>query len=309
MEVHDNPGYDHPDRIDPGMLVTPDEKLKEPCMRKVEGLIPESIYIALQARISADKETADHILSVALAQYLDQPLHTLFSVSTSAALVEGLYQGALRISRLLEHGDFGIGTFINLDGEMVVLEGIAYQIAAGNAVRIAPPDTLIPYAVVTRFKEEVSKNEATFGSFNEAAGLCDAMRASENLFYAFRIDGKFDTVSARVMRPVGHGTGLANAAQGQEELTFQKVTGTIVGLWTPGYASSFSVPGYHFHFISDDRIRGGHVLNCAASRASIRACSIADLHVALPETAEFLRADLSRDPNADLMTAERMHPK
>jgi acetolactate decarboxylase len=309
MEVHDNPGYDHPDRIDPGMLVTPDEKLKEPCMKKVEGLIPESIYIALQARISADKETADHILSVALAQYLDQPLHTLFSVSTSAALVEGLYQGALRISRLLEHGDFGIGTFINLDGEMVVLEGIAYQIAAGNAVRIAPPDTLIPYAVVTRFKEEVSKNEATFGSFNEAAGLCDAMRASENLFYAFRIDGKFDTVSARVMRPVGHGTGLASAAQGQEELTFQKVTGTIVGLWTPGYASSFSVPGYHFHFISDDRIRGGHVLNCAASRASIRACSIADLHVALPETAEFLRADLSRDPNADLMTAERMHPK
>jgi acetolactate decarboxylase len=79
-------------------------------MRKVEGLIPESIYTALHARISADEETADHILSVALTQYLDQPLHTLFSVSTSAALVEGLYQGALRISRLLEHGDFGIGT-------------------------------------------------------------------------------------------------------------------------------------------------------------------------------------------------------
>jgi acetolactate decarboxylase len=303
------PGYDHPDRIDPGMLVYPDEKLEEPRMKKIEGLIPESIYTALHARISADKETADHILSVALAQYLNQPLHTLFSVSTSAALVEGLYQGALRISHLLEHGDFGIGTFIDLDGEMVVLEGVAYQIAAGSAVRIAPPDTLIPYAVVTRFKEEASNKEATFGSFNEATGLCDAMRGSENLFYAFRIDGQFDTVSARVMRPVGHGTGLANAAQGQEERTFQKVVGTIVGLWTPGYASSFSVPGYHFHFISDDRTRGGHVLDCAASHVSIRACSIADFHVALPETLEFLRADLSRDPNADLMTAERMHPK
>ena len=61
-------------------------------MKKVEGLISESIHAALHARISADKETADHILSVALAQYLDRPLHTLFSVSTSAALVEGLYQ-------------------------------------------------------------------------------------------------------------------------------------------------------------------------------------------------------------------------
>lgn len=278
-------------------------------MKKIEGLIPESIYIALQARMSADKETTDHVLSVALAQYLDQPLHTLFSVSTSAALVEGLYQGALRISHLLEHGDFGIGTFINLDGEMVVLEGRAYQIAAGIPVRIAPPDTLIPYAVVTRFKEEFSNKEAKFGSFNEATALCDAMRDSENLFYAFRIDGQFDKVSARVMRPVGRGTGLANASQGQEELAFQNVTGTIVGLWTPGYASSLSVPGYHFHFLSDDRSRGGHILDCAARHVFIRACSIADFHVALPETVEFLRADLTRDPNADLETAERMHPK
>ena len=278
-------------------------------MKKVEGLIPESIYTSLHARISAEKETVDHILSAALAQYLDQPLHTLFSISTSAALVEGLYQGALRISHLLEHGDFGIGTFVDLDGEMVVLDGVAYQITAGSAVRIAPPDTLIPYAVVTRFKEEVSNKEATFGSFNEAAGLCDAMRASENLFYAFRIDGQFDKVSARVMRPAGPGTGLANAAQKQEELTFEKMSGTLVGLWTPGFASSLSIPGYHFHFIANDRTRGGHVLDCAASHVSIRACSIADFHVALPETAEFLRADLSRDPNAELETAERMHPK
>jgi acetolactate decarboxylase len=111
------------------------------------------------------------------------------------------------------------------------------------------------------------------------------------------------------MRPVGRGTGLANAAQHQEENTFHKVTGTIVGLWTPEYASSLSVPGYHFHFISEDRTRGGHVLDCAAAHVSIRACSMPDLHVALPETAEFLRADLSRDPNADLTAAERMHPK
>jgi acetolactate decarboxylase len=309
MEAHDTRDYDHPHRIDPGALVISDYTSEEPRMRRFEGFLPESIYTALLARASAEKETADHILSVALAQYLDRPLHTLFSVSTSAAIVEGLYQGALRISRLLEHGDFGIGTFIDLDGEMVVLEGVAYQIAEKGAVRIAPPDMLIPYALVTRFEEETARIDASFRSFSEATALCDALRRSENLFYAFRIDGQFDTVSSRVMRPVGLGTGLANAAQNQEESTFDKVTGTIVGLWTPGYASSFSVPGYHFHFISDDRTLGGHVLDCAASHVAIRACSIADLHVALPETAEFLRADLSRDPHADLTAAERMHPK
>ena len=76
MEVHDTLSYDHPDRIDPGMLVNPDEKIEESRMKKVEGLIPESIYTALYTRLSTDKETMDHLLSVSLAQYLDQPLHT-----------------------------------------------------------------------------------------------------------------------------------------------------------------------------------------------------------------------------------------
>jgi acetolactate decarboxylase len=30
-----------------------------------------------------------------------------------------------------------------------------------------------------------------------------------------------------------------------------------------------------------------------------------EMHVSLPETAEFLKADLSRDPNDDLMSAEQ----
>jgi acetolactate decarboxylase len=87
------------------------------------------------------------------------------------------------------------------------------------------------------------------------------------------------------------------------------MAGTIVGLWTPAQASSFSVPGYHFHFFSDDRTQGGRVLDCAASDGPIRACSIPDFHVAMPETVDFLRADLSRDPNTDLEIAARMHPK
>ena len=89
--------------------------------------ISDSLYDALQGRMKSDKSSCDHEISVALSQHLSKPLHTLFQVSTSAALVEGLYQGAVRVSRLLHHGDFGLGTFINLDGEMVVLDGICYQ--------------------------------------------------------------------------------------------------------------------------------------------------------------------------------------
>lgn len=93
-------------------------------MKLITCNVPDSLYNALVERMETDKASCDHVVSMALSQCLGHPIHTLFQVSTSAALVEGLYQGAVRVSRLLRHGDLGLGTFIDLDGEMVVLEGV-----------------------------------------------------------------------------------------------------------------------------------------------------------------------------------------
>jgi len=40
--------------------------------------------------------------------------HTLYQVSTASAFVEGIYQGAVRVATLREHGDLGLGTFEDL---------------------------------------------------------------------------------------------------------------------------------------------------------------------------------------------------
>jgi acetolactate decarboxylase len=269
--------------------------------------LPDSLYDALQGRMQTDRASCDHVVSVALSRYFGKPIHTLFQVSTSAALVEGLYQGAVQVSRLLRHGDFGIGTFIDLDGEMVVLDGVCYQISSGGTVRIVAGERLIPYAVVTRFKPEFSKQVHQVNSFGELVSVCDQLRDSDNVFYAFRVDGRFSLVRTRVMKPVPEGTNLRAAASGQNEFAFQNVNGILVGLWSPAFARSFSVPGYHFHFLSADRQKGGHVLECKALDIAVAGCAINEMHVSLPETEEFLRADLTRDPQADLMKAERSH--
>jgi len=114
-------------------------------------------------------------------------------------------------------------------------------------------------------------------------------------------------VKTRVMKAAPHGAGLKAASSGQEEFSFKDQEGTLVGLWSPGFAGSFSIPGYHFHFLSADRKRGGHVLECKAVDVTISECAMHEMHVSLPETAEFLKADLSRDPSEDLMSAERNH--
>ena len=274
-------------------------------MRTLTCNLPDSLYAAVEERMTADKETCDHLVARALAESLGTPLHTLFQVSTSAALVEGLYQGAVRVSRLLQYGDFGLGTFADLDGEMVVLDGVCYQVSSTGTVVAVDRESLIPYAVVTRFNPDFRKNRQKISAMDDLVAACDQFRNSNNLFYAFRVNGTFHTVKARVMKSVSEGTTLKMAASGQQEFSFEELRGKLVGLWSPAFAASFSVPGYHFHFLAEDRQKGGHVLECRASDVDIEGCSISEMHVSLPETEEFLKADLSRDPVEDLLSAER----
>src|SRR5580698_4386385 len=160
-------------------------------MKQITCRIPDSLYMALERRMIANKESRDHIVAEALSQNLDTPIHTLFQVSTSAALVEGVYQGAVRVSRLLSHGDFGVGTFVDLDGEMAVLDGVCYQILANGSVAKVDGDRLIPYAVVTRFNSAFHSIHQEIPDFAALTAACDHLRESDNLFYAFRVTGTF----------------------------------------------------------------------------------------------------------------------
>jgi acetolactate decarboxylase len=134
--------------------------------------------------------------------------------------------------------------------------------------------------------------------------LFDALRYSENLFYALEVDGKFDYVQTRAMPRVQEGVRLLQAAAMQPEFEFTDIAGTLVGFWTPEYAKTFNVPGYHLHFISADRTHGGHLLQCRGSNLSLRIQREGEYHIALPETEDFMKADLRRDPSMDLKQAE-----
>jgi alpha-acetolactate decarboxylase len=51
------------------------------------------------------------------------------------------------------------------------------------------------------------------------------------------------------VNPTEEGRRLVDAAKAQSEFRFTDVAGTLVGLWSPGFSSAFSVAGYHFHFL------------------------------------------------------------
>src|ERR1700757_695675 len=135
--------------------------------------IPESLKSVLDAEIARLRTNESAVLTAALSKYLGIPVHTLFQVSTSGALVAGVYDREVSVKSILEHGDFGLGTFANLDGEMVVLDGRAFQVLATGKVLEASPDAGAPFAVVTRFSPQIHTDSGPLTGFKELEEYCD----------------------------------------------------------------------------------------------------------------------------------------
>jgi acetolactate decarboxylase len=277
-------------------------------MEQLKATISRGLWRALVDHAERTREPLGHIVSKALAEYLQVAHHTVYQVSTATALVEGIYQGAVRVGTLREHGDLGLGTFENLDGEMVVVDGRFYQVRCDGSVRECDNDALSPFAVVTRFAPEASVTLDQCPDLSHLTARFDGLRHSDNVFFALRVDGHFDYVHTRAMCRTEEGVPLVQAAAVQPEFAFRDVTGTLVGFWTPEYARMLNVPGYHLHFLSADRTRGGHLLQCRGADLRLQIQREGDYRVALPETEDFLKADLRHDPTADLAQAEGEKP-
>lgn len=276
-------------------------------MPQLSADLPASLKEALDYEAARSGRTTSSVVTAALAQYLERPIHTVFQVSTSGALVAGVYDREVSVQTVLEHGNFGLGTFANLDGEMVIVDGHVYQVQGSGRVTEAARDAGAPFAVVTWFKPDNDVSISFVGSFRDLEARCDEFRHSGNIFYAFRLDGRFKRLRTRAVNPPQPGTRLVDAAKAQSEFTFADVEGTLVGLWSPGFASAFSVAGYHFHFLSADCQRGGHLLDVEADTLQLKVEALTDFHLALPESEAFLKADLSKNTAEELAYAEQAH--
>ena len=266
--------------------------------------LPAGHWSALQAHATRTGESYSAEIRKALADYLDLEHHNLWQLSTSTAVVEGVFGDALHVRDLADHGDFGIGTFEQLDGEGILLDGLCWQAGADGRVRQAPQEEGIPFWIATHFESEHRIRLGPVSSLQQLGVLLDPHRPGANLFAAIRIRGVFDEVLVRSVSRVEAGSTLLDATRSQATFSHQAMRGTLVGFWSPTHASSLNIPGYHLHFLSDDHQHGGHLLDLKAASLDVDFDFQSNLRLALPETREFLTADLTADPTAALEEAE-----
>ncbi len=218
---------------------------------------------------------------------------SLFLCAPISALDDGVYRQRIPLKTIREHGDFAAGTFDDLDGELVMLDGRTYQLTAGGHVNEVGDDATTPFACVTYF-EPISHDDLTvemeWGDFRD--WIMDLL-PSPNLVYALRIEGRFAevTVDARsapatevpdVVAVDDAEAGVRRGAAAPAVVTFTEVDGVLAGFYTPGYLRSLNRPGLHLNFLSADRGRGGHLLECRPRQARAQVQFLTGVELGLP---------------------------
>jgi acetolactate decarboxylase len=215
-----------------------------------------------------------------------------YQVATISSLLAGAYDGDTTVDELLRHGDFGLGTFNGVDGEMMVLDGRVYRGTTDGHARLVPRLERTPFAVVVDFHPQASMPVAAGQSLEQLQAALDGLPYSASRALAVRIDGRFQAIQIRSEpRQIPPYRPLAEVIKEKQVVnTFAEVDGTLIGFRFPATTSSVNVAGWHFHFLSFGKPRGGHVLTLTtgAGRALIK--EISDLRIHFPVQAPALSA-------------------
>ena len=231
---------------------------------------------------------------------------TLYQWSTLSALTIGLYQPAVTVGEIKQRGNTGIGTFTALDGEMIELDGVVYQVRADGSVHESPDASSSPFAAVTTFSSDRSFEMTGAANYDALKQAIDAQITGVNDIRVVRIAGHFDYIKTRsVPRQTEPYPPLAQVTAHQPEFEFRDVDGVLVGVWCPAWVGQINVPGYHFHFLTADKSGGGHVLEVTMGKAAAQVDVTPGFNLSVPQTPEFEQVDLAGDYQKQIDAAEK----
>lgn len=234
----------------------------------------------------------------------------IYQVSLLNALLQGEYDGFISVGTLKDHGDTGIGTFDTLDGEMIFLDGEVYKAKADGSVEIMDDQVMVPFAVATMFEPDVVVKPysaiADIETLKNAMDACIAETTNDfNRFYVAKVQGLFSHVRVRSVpsqqkpyRP------LSVIASTQKEYTYEQVEGTIVAFRSPAYVEGINLPGWHLHFLSEDKSKGGHLLEATLVQGEIGMGDMKEFQLILPSSSSFAAMDIADDRREETLAIE-----
>jgi len=234
------------------------------------------------------------ILGIIVSKQQIKDRDTLYQVSILSGLLQGDYDGKVTLYEVRRHGDFGIGTYDRLDGEAIELDGVFYQVKSDGQVRRMDGRIKSPFAMTTFFDTDVEFPISQKPDYLTLQGFLDSRLPTKNIPYAVKIEGKFNYIKVRSVPAQNKPYPLfSEVAKQQSVFEFSDIEGTLIGFRMPDYMQGVNVSGYHMHFLSRDKTKGGHVLECALGTGLAKLDDIKQFGMVLPQSPDFNSLKLS----------------
>ena len=223
---------------------------------------------------------------------MEQNFVKYYQVSTLQALALGFSKSVITVGELLQHGNLGLGTFEDVDGEMIVLDGKCYRAQNNGEVVPAENERDVPFASICCFQShrtETFEKMDTIEQIKEWLTLRIEEEFGLNSMYAVRINGEFSRVDARSESGTkAHHVTLKDALSiTQEAFIFENIKGSLVCVYYPDYMDGINAAGWHMHFLSEDKRKGGHVFDISMTRGNASFCKITSLEIRIPDSPAF----------------------
>lgn len=190
---------------------------------------------------------------------------SLVQVGTFDYLTQPDFTGLARVGDIAEGQSIGIGTFANLDGELVMVGGSVYQVRPDGVPRAADLSTRTPFMQAIDFRAHVRVSVPPGTQCAQLAPLIQQAAGRTNGIIAVRIRGTFTDLQLRSVTadPPPYQPLSATIAE-QTVFPLGQRRAVLVGFWQGRDALGVGQDGLHLHGLSADRRAGGHVLSCVA---------------------------------------------
>ncbi|WP_342083958.1 acetolactate decarboxylase [Dyadobacter sp. OTU695] len=230
----------------------------------------------------------------------------MYQYSIIDALMAGVFDGDLTIGQLKKKGDFGVGTFNRVDGELLIDKGHVYKIAFDGSVKEVPDSDSTSAAFVKFFKADTIIYLNGPGLTYEKVQEQLKHILNPNGIYALRISAAFTTMTTRAEKPASkpYTTLPEHLKYNQVVFELKNTKGICSGFLLPPYLARTNVPGFHLHYLADDHKSGGHIFNFTADALTIEIDVAKGFTIENNTNAEFGKVNLQPDRGAELKKIE-----
>jgi acetolactate decarboxylase len=230
----------------------------------------------------------------------------MYQYSIIDALMAGVFDGDLNIASLKTKGDFGVGTFNKVDGELLMHNGRVYKVSYDGSVSEAKNTDSTSAAFVKFFKADTAVTIKGENLSYEKVQEHLIKILNPNEIYAIRVNGDFSTMTTRAARPAKapYKTLTEHLKANQAIFELKKTTGTCSGFLLPPYLARTNVPGFHLHYLATDLKSGGHIFKFTTNSVRVEIDMAKGFVIENNTNAEFRNVNLKPDRGEELKKIE-----